>query len=128
MKLAEHRAAIAKSEAEIVRLREQMSNRSLSAVEAELLRRELTALRDRNLSGSTFEDRTELVAKLGIRILPSEDLKSRKIFCRLNLVKQNDGKEQAGFAKVTFGGADGIRTHYLLTASQTLSRLSYSPV
>ncbi len=25
------------------------------------------------------------------------------------------------------GGADGIRTHYLLTASQTLSRLSYSP-
>ena len=24
-------------------------------------------------------------------------------------------------------GADGIRTHYLLTASQTLSRLSYSP-
>ena len=26
-----------------------------------------------------------------------------------------------------FGGADGIRTHYLLTASQTLSQLSYSP-
>ncbi len=26
------------------------------------------------------------------------------------------------------GGADGIRTHYLLTASQTLSRLSYSPI
>ena len=26
------------------------------------------------------------------------------------------------------GGADGIRTHYLLTASQTLSRLSYSPM
>jgi hypothetical protein len=24
-------------------------------------------------------------------------------------------------------GADGIRTHYLLTASQTLSQLSYSP-
>jgi hypothetical protein len=28
---------------------------------------------------------------------------------------------------VVDGGADGIRTHYLLTASQTLSRLSYSP-
>ena len=27
----------------------------------------------------------------------------------------------------SYGGADGIRTHYLLTASQTLSRLSYSP-
>ena len=28
---------------------------------------------------------------------------------------------------VHYGGADGIRTHYLLTASQTLSQLSYSP-
>ena len=32
--------------------------------------------------------------------------------------------ELSGFG---IGGADGIRTHYLLTASQTLSRLSYSP-
>jgi hypothetical protein len=28
---------------------------------------------------------------------------------------------------VNFGGADGIRTHYLLNANQTLSQLSYSP-
>jgi site-specific DNA recombinase len=28
---------------------------------------------------------------------------------------------------VQYGGAGGIRTLYLLTASQTLSRLSYSP-
>jgi hypothetical protein len=28
---------------------------------------------------------------------------------------------------IGIGGADGIRTHYLLTASQTLSQLSYSP-
>ena len=28
----------------------------------------------------------------------------------------------------TFGGAGGIRTLYLLTASQTLSQLSYSPI
>jgi hypothetical protein len=26
------------------------------------------------------------------------------------------------------GGADGIRTHYLLNANQALSQLSYSPV
>ncbi|MFQ6122810.1 MAG: hypothetical protein ACE5LA_07135 [Dehalococcoidales bacterium] len=45
-----------------------------------------------------------MVAKLGIKILPSEDLKSRKIFCRLNLAKVNEEREQAGFAKVTFGG------------------------
>ena len=28
---------------------------------------------------------------------------------------------------VRFGGADGIRTHYLLNANQALSQLSYSP-
>ena len=69
-----------------------------------------------------------MVAKLGIRILPSEDLKSRRISCRMNLVKENEEREQAGFAKMTFGGAGGIRTRYLLTASQALSQLSYSPL
>ncbi len=127
IKLTEHREAIAKAESEIGRLRDQMANRSLTAGEAELLRQELKALRDRNLRESTFEERADLVAKLGIKILPSEGLKSRKIFCRLNLAKVNEEREQAGFAKVTFGGAGGIRTPYLLTASQTFSRLNYSP-
>jgi len=104
-KLAEHREAIARGESEIERLREQMANRSLSTIEADLLRHELKALRDRNLWESTFEERADLVARLGIRILPSEDLKSRKIFCRLNLAKIDEEREQAGFAKVTFGGA-----------------------
>jgi len=84
-----------------------MANRSFSAIEAELLQQELKALRDRNLWESTVKERADLVAKLGIRILPSEDLKSRKIFCRLNLGNTNEAnkeREQAGFAKVTFGG------------------------
>jgi hypothetical protein len=105
-----------------------MANRSLSVGQAELLRQELKALRDRNLQESTFEERADLVAKLGIKILPSQDLKSRKIFCRLNLAEVNEEREQAGFAKVTFGGAGGIRTPYLLTASQTFSQLNYSPI
>lgn len=29
---------------------------------------------------------------------------------------------------LTIGGSDGDRTHYLLTASQTLSQMSYAPV
>ena len=104
-----------------------MSSRGLSIFEAELLRQELKELRDRNLRESTFEERVDLVAKLGIKILPSEDLKSRKISCWLNLDKGNEEREQAGFAKVTFGGAGGIRTPYLLTASQTFSRVNYGP-
>ncbi len=106
IKLTEHRESIAKAESEIGKLREQIANRSLSAIEAALLRQELKFLRDRNLQESNFEEKADLVAKLGIKILPSEDLKSRKISCRLNLTKINEQSEQAGFAKVTFGGAE----------------------
>ncbi len=127
-KLAEHREAIARAEPEIARLRDQMANRSLSAIEAELLRQELKALRDQNLREPTFEERADLVAKLGIKILPSEDLKSRKIFCRLNLAEINEEREQASFAKVTPGGAEGTRTPDLLRAREALSQLSYSPI
>jgi len=49
-----------------------------------LLRKELKETRDRNLQESTFEEKSDLVAKLGIEIMASEDLKSRKIFCQLN--------------------------------------------
>jgi DNA invertase Pin-like site-specific DNA recombinase len=124
-KLTEHRETIASAESEISRLREQMSNRGLSIFEAELLRQELKEIRDRNLQESTFEERNDLVAKLGIKILPSEDLKSRKIFCRLNLARENEEREQAGFAKVTFGGAGGIRTRVLLPSFRLTQAPAY---
>jgi hypothetical protein len=104
-KLAEYRETITRAEAEIARLQKQMASKGLSTLEAELLRQELKALRDRNLMESAFEEKADLVAKLGIKVLPSEDLKSRKILCRLNLTKANDEKEQSGFAKVMLGSA-----------------------
>jgi hypothetical protein len=107
-KLAEHHQAVARAEAEIARLQEQMARKGLSTLEAESLRQELKALRDRNLMESAFEEKADLVAELGIKVLPSEDLKSRKILCRLNLTKVNDEKEQSGFAKVMLGSAYGI--------------------
>jgi hypothetical protein len=36
---------------------------------------------------ATFEEKVGLVAMLGIKVYPSEDLKSRRIVCRLNLMK-----------------------------------------
>ena len=65
--LGEYRQAIARAESEIRRLDTQMANKSLSAIETGLLRQELEALRDRNLIESTFEERTDLIAKLGIK-------------------------------------------------------------
>jgi len=110
IKIADHRETIAKAEAEIVRLSDQMANTKVNAAEAELLRQQFRGLRDRNLQESTFEERADLIAKLGTKILPSEDLKSRKISCRLNLAKVNEEREHAGFAKMTFGGPGEIRT------------------
>ena len=109
-KLAEHRQAITRAESEIGKLREQMANRGLGLAEVELLRQELKALRDRNLQEATFEERADLIARLGIKVIPSEDLRSRKIFCRFSLAEVNQEREQAGFAKVTFGGEGGTRT------------------
>jgi hypothetical protein len=62
------------------------------------------ALLNGNLLEATFEEQADLVARLGSKILASKDLKSSKISCRLNLVRVNHEREQAGFARVTFGG------------------------
>ena len=76
-----------------------------------MLRQELSTLRNRNLEEASFQERTDLIAKLGIKILPSEDLKSRKILCRLNIAKLNTVETvQSGFTKVTFGGPLWTRT------------------
>ncbi len=39
-----------------------------------------------------------------------------------------DKLERPGFAKITFGGAEGTRTPDLLRAREALSQLSYSPI
>ncbi len=127
-RIARHRETIAVAEREIARLREQAQRTRWNPRDAETLRGELKALRDRNLDAATFEEREELVAKLGINVYPSEDLRCRRVRCRLNLRQVDDVGEHAGnCGKILFGGAGGIRTRYLLTASQALSQLSYSP-
>ena len=80
-------------------------------------------------------------------LLEEADLTERKAFLRsfierievnkkqvtvrykLPLPQRGETKEQVEVLPIdTPGGAGGIRTPYLLTASQTLSRLSYSPI
>ena len=56
---------------------------------------------------ATFSEKMTLVAGLGLQVLPSEDLQTRKIQCRFNLVGKAAVKEQTGFAKITFGGDGG---------------------
>jgi hypothetical protein len=82
-------------------LRERIlrTNNSLGTIEAEAIRQGLTAFTDKSLIGATFEEGADLVARLEMKILPSEDLKSREISCRLNLVKVNHEREQLALLK-----------------------------
>ncbi len=71
------------------------------------LRQELLSLRSQNLEEASFEEKIELIARLGVKVIPTEDLKTRRICCRLNITNtQNKGGEN-GLTKVTFGGAEG---------------------
>ena len=92
-RITEHQGTIARAEAELKKLQDQMTNKDLTTVEVELLREQVRSLRDRNLRQAAFEEKVDLVAKLGLKILPTEDLKSRKIYCRLNLAQVDKGRE-----------------------------------
>jgi hypothetical protein len=84
-RIAEHQAAIAKAEKEIERLEEGLRARTSSPADLEAMRRELETLRERNLDEATFDDRLDIICKLGLRVYPSEDLKSLRVNCELNL-------------------------------------------
>ena len=53
----------------------------------------------------SVEEKTELIARLGVKIIPTEDLKTRRICCRLNLDNTQKKGGENGLTKVTFGGA-----------------------
>lgn len=70
----------------------------------------MKALRERNLREASFEEKADLVVILGIKVYPSEDLKSRRIACQLNLSQIAGESEPGDFAKVVFGEPNRIRT------------------
>ena len=49
------------------------------------LRQELLSLRSQNLNEASFEEKAELIARLGVEVIPTEDLKTRRICCRLSM-------------------------------------------
>ena len=73
------------------------------------MREELKALRDRKLDEATFEDKLEIVSKLGIKVYPAEDLKSMRVACQLNLEQAHqDGQSgKTANADLVRSQADG---------------------
>jgi hypothetical protein len=86
------------------------------------MKQALETLRDKNLDEATFADKADIVAKLGIKVYPSEDLKSMRVVAQINLpvaslknypvrlenITQSKNKEHeptVSCGKVTSGGA-----------------------
>jgi len=107
---ADHHDTIEKAKREIACLKAQAKARGFNPSDAEALRQELKTLRERNLKEASFEEKSDLVAMLGTKVYPFEDLKSRRIACRLNLTRISSEREQSDSAKVVFGDLIGIRT------------------
>lgn len=85
VKLEELRISIEKAKSEIARLQNitQVAKRSKETAEATM--RTLEKLRDINLKTAGYNEKADLIAKLGINIYPSEDLANVRIFCGLNI-------------------------------------------
>ena len=87
----------------------------------ESVRQDLLFLRSQNPEEASFEYKAELIARLGVKVIPDEDLKTRRISCRLN--SNDDFKKEGdiGCAKATFGGAEEI-----ISRTETVSCLELS--
>lgn len=100
------RQVISNSEQEIKNINEMYS----TDVNLESLRKELLSLRSKNLEEASFQERADLIARLGIKVTPSEDLKTRRISCRVNPANALKKGVENGLTKVTFGGLEWTRT------------------
>ena len=86
-KIEELRVVVEKADAEIARLQSvaQVTKKSQETVAA--ARKALEKLRDINLKTATFQQKAELVARLGIKIYPSEDLTYMRMYCGLDITE-----------------------------------------
>jgi DNA invertase Pin-like site-specific DNA recombinase len=100
---------IDKTEQEIRKIREQAIKYSTCTIDTDTLRKELQQLAATNLEEATFEEKRDIISKLGIRVYPSEDLKTMRVKCGLKLMIEGDSHyvpEKDGCGIVMFGLLD----------------------
>ena len=103
VKVKELRQIIANTEQEIENINAMYMRGNFNL---DSLRQELLSLRSQNLKEASFEEKSELIARLGVKVIPTEDLKTRRICCRLNMENGEKKGGENGLTKVTFGGAE----------------------
>jgi hypothetical protein len=80
---------IKKAEHEIERL-SRLTGSKNPRVDVDGLKKELEKLAQVNLDKATFAEKQNIISKLGIKVYPSEDLKTMKIRCSLDFVNDNN--------------------------------------
>ncbi len=123
-RIKEHEGIVHKAELETRKLQKRMASPEASQVDLEIFRNRLDSLRAKNLEKATFEEKREVMVKLGIRVYPSEDLKSVRIACGVNVSLDgdpgSDGNDDC--RKVLIGSPSWIRTNNLAVNSRPLYR------
>jgi site-specific DNA recombinase len=113
-------------QAEPLRLEELLSERKMEMADAKLVRSYVDDLRD-TLDNSPLSEQKSFIRSFveDVKVTGMEVLLDYKML----LVPDEVNSKTAGVLDtVQYGGAGGVRTRYLLTASQALSQLSYSPI
>jgi hypothetical protein len=75
-------------------------------IDPDALKRELQKLAEKNLDEATFEEKRDVINKLDIRVYPTEDLKTMRIKCGLDLDVKADGSgsaQNSGYGIVLHG-------------------------
>ena len=82
-KIQSYQEVIEKAEQRILELNGSAGNEK-PAINIEELEKELRRLADCNLENATFTEKRDVLSKLGIRVYPTEDLKTMRVRCTLN--------------------------------------------
>jgi hypothetical protein len=90
-----YQKALARADEEIKRL-SQLSSGGFKTGDVDNLRQELRTLAEKNLDGASFEEKRNVIDKLDIRIYPSEDLKTMRVKCGVNIEWHHDTGGDAG--------------------------------
>ena len=108
-----------------VQVEAEMVARGVDQVDVALVQRYAKDLRNL-LEDSDFTERKAFLRSFVKKIVV--DNEEVTVYYKLPLPPDGKSKDKIAVLPIdTFGGAGGVRTLYLLTASQTLSQLSYSP-
>ena len=87
-RIAHLNAQAAEAEQESKRLMSRSGNGPASSLELSALKTELRVLRDRNLDQTTFQEKTDIIGTLGLRVFPADDLKTMRVQCQLRIDKR----------------------------------------